>query len=184
MSPSPRRGPRPVTPERLEQIALFYLERFASSSDNLRRVLARRVERSARAHGTDREAGLAAVAALVARLQAAGLLDDRRYAEAKAASLQRRGRPLGAIRRELARRGVGRDDIESAAAALAEAEPEPDLAAAIALARRRRLGPWRPEAARAESRSRDLAALGRAGFDYDTARRVVDAPDPESLAGG
>jgi regulatory protein len=179
-----RRGPRPVTPERLEKIALLYLGRFASSAENLRRVLAQRIERSARAHGTDRAAGLAAAAALVARLQAAGLLDDRRYAEAKAASLQRRGRPLDAIRRELARRGVGRDDVDSAAAALSEADPEPDLAAAIALARRRRLGPWRAAEARAAARARDLAALGRAGFDYDTARRVIDAPDPDSLSGG
>lgn len=179
-----RRGPRPVTPERLEAIALFYLERFASSAENLHRVLARRVERSARAHGTDRAAGLAAAAALVARLQAAGLLDDRRYAEAKAASLQRRGRPLEMIRRELARRGVGRADIATATAALAAAGPEPDLAAAVALAHRRRLGPWRAPEARAAARGRDLAALGRAGFDYETARRVIDAADPESLSRG
>ncbi|MHA1114431.1 MAG: regulatory protein RecX, partial [Alphaproteobacteria bacterium] len=52
-----------------------------------------------------------------------------------------------------------------------------DLAAAIAYARRRRLGPWRVAAARAERRERDLAALARAGFNYDLARRVVDAPD-------
>jgi regulatory protein len=179
-----RHGPRPVTPERLEKIALFYLERFASSAENLRRVLARRVERSAWAHGTDRAAGLEAAAAIVRRLQAAGLLDDRSYAEAKAASLQRRGRPLRGIRRELAQRGVAREDIETATAALADAAAEPDLAAAIALARRRRLGPWRAAEARSEARSRDLAALGRAGFDYDTARRVIDAADPESLTEG
>src|SRR5262250_3391175 len=82
-----RRGPPPVTAERLEASALYYLQRFASSAENLRRVLERRVDRSARQHGTDRAAGRALVDALVQRLQAAGLLDDRFYAEAKAASL-------------------------------------------------------------------------------------------------
>ena len=51
-----RRVPRKATPKRLERVALHYLERYSSSSENLRRVLMRRVERSARAHGTDRDA--------------------------------------------------------------------------------------------------------------------------------
>jgi regulatory protein len=176
-----RRGPQPVTAERLEASALFYLQRFASSADNLRRVLDRRVERSARLHGTDRAAGRAAVVALIQRLQAAGLLDDRVYAEAKAASLHRRGRSLNAIRRGLAAKGVGAEDAAAATTALAGTMAEPDLAAAIALARRRRLGPWRAAAHRAAWRMKDLAVLGRAGFDYQTARRVIDAPSPEAL---
>ena len=174
------RGPPPVTAERLEASALFYLQRFASSAENLRRVLERRVERSARQHGTDRAAGRAAVAALVLRLQAGGLLDDRLYAEARAASQHRRGRSLSAIRRGLAAKGVGRGDAAAATAALAETMAEPDLAAAIALARRRRLGPWRA-GDRAASRNKDLATLGRAGFDYATARRVIDAPSIAAL---
>src|SRR5260221_2357745 len=92
-----RRGPPPVTAERLEASALFYLQRFASSAENLRRVLERRVERSARQHGTDRAQGREAVAALVLRLQAGGLLDDRLYAHAQAASPHRRGPPLSAL---------------------------------------------------------------------------------------
>lgn len=39
---SPRKK-RKITPERLKNIALYYLERFDSSADNLRRVLNRRV---------------------------------------------------------------------------------------------------------------------------------------------
>ena len=31
------------------------------------------------------------------------------------------------------------------------------------------------------ARNRDLAALGRQGFDFDTARRVIDADDLEDL---
>ena len=42
---------KPVTAQYLENAALYYLQRFASSSANLRRVLMGKVERSARAHG-------------------------------------------------------------------------------------------------------------------------------------
>ena len=56
-----------------------------------------------------------------------------------------------------------------------------ELQAAIALARRRRLGVYRLAAARADYRDRDLAALARAGFSYDIARRVIEAEDEAAL---
>ena len=57
-----------------------------------------------------------------------------------------------------------------------------ELKAAAAFARRRRLGPYRTKD-REPNRLRDLAALARAGFAYDLARKVIDAADPDALAG-
>ena len=170
----------PLTPERLERAALRYLERFAASVAQLRRVLLARVERSARSHGTDRAEGAAWVEGLLVRYQASGLVNDAVYAEAKAASLRRRGLSGRAIRERLAVRGV---EAETASAALARTDQDggsdcidsADEAAAWALARRRRLGPFRAAEQRAFHRTRDLASLGRAGFAYETARRVIDA---------
>lgn len=171
-----RSAPRPVTPESLERAALNYLERFASSAENLRQVLMRRVEASARAHGTERERAAGWVDALVARYRAAGLLDDAAYAEMKAGSLHRRGASARAIRGRLGARGVAAETVTAALDRIAEdAGGDLDLAAARALARRRRLGPFRAPEARAAWRDKDLAALGRAGFGYDVARRIVDA---------
>ena len=44
-----RKPPRPLTAASLENAAVYYLSRFASSSGNLRRVLMRKVARAARA---------------------------------------------------------------------------------------------------------------------------------------
>jgi len=178
---SSRRAPKKATARHLENAALWYLQRFAASADSLSRVLLRRVEKSARAHGTDREEGAALVENIVARFRESGLLDDRRYAEGRALSLHRRGVSAHGIRARLAAKGVGADDIAAALAALSDEAAEPDLAAAIAYARRRRIGPHRPAAMRDEMRERDLAALARQGFDYDTARRVIDAADADAL---
>ena len=71
------RKPRKATPQSLHNAALFYLERFSTSAENLRRVMIRRVERSVRIHETDRAEGLAAVDELIARFRKSGLLDDR-----------------------------------------------------------------------------------------------------------
>lgn len=179
-----RRAPRRATPRYLRTWALHYLERYASSTAHLRRLLVRKVARSAAAHGTDEAEGLRAVEALIAELLRLGLLDDAAYAEARARSLHRRGQSLRAIRAALAQRGVAAETIEGALAALAEQATEPDLAAALAYARRRRIGPYRAgaaAAANAELRERELAALGRRGFSYETARRVVEAASPEEL---
>ena len=174
----PRRGPKKATPERLEKSALFYLERYASSSENLRRVLMRKVDASAKAHGTDPEEGARFVAALIERYQRAGLLNDTAYAEARVAGLHRRGLSDRAIAMKLRQKGVPGDLIDKALEDLREEMradgTDANLQAALNYAKRRRIGPFR-KSARQENRDRDLAALGRQGFDYETARKVLDA---------
>ena len=141
----------------------------------------RRVERSARVHDTDRDDGAAHVDALVARLVSVGLVDDRVYAEGRALSLHRRGTAARVIRARLRQKGVGDDDIEAALATVAEENTDGDLAAAVNLARRRRLGPYRRTNPEPDRRQRDLAALVRAGFSYDIARRVLDGDGVDEI---
>ncbi|WP_049792576.1 regulatory protein RecX [Polymorphum gilvum] len=158
------------TEERLARSALAYLERYASSAENLRRVLARKVTRAARAHDRDPAEFAALIDAVVARCLRAGLVDDTAFAETRVASQRRRGRSTRQIAAGLAAKGVDKSVIE---AVLARDDTD-DGDAARRLARRRRLGPWRTRGARADFRDRDLAALCRAGFGFDVARRVID----------
>ena len=179
-----RRQPKPVTEQRLHNAALYYLERYASSSGNLRRVLMRRVERSARLHDTDREDGARMVEALLRRFQDSGLLNDGQYAEARAASLFRQGCSLRAIRGRLYEKGVAEADIEQALTALGEEQgaegQDLDRAAALTCARRRRLGPFRG-GNREAFHDKDMAALARRGFGLDTVRWIMAADSPEAL---
>ena len=127
-----RRMPLKATSKRLERVALHYLERYSSSSENLRRVLMRRVERSARAHGTDREEGAAAIDAIVTKFQEYGYLNDRAYAEMRAGSLFRRGSSLRVIRYQLCLKGITGDIVDAVIADLMEEEPDLDRRAAVA----------------------------------------------------
>jgi regulatory protein len=124
------RKPRKATPKSLENAAHYHLQRFASSSDNLRRVLGRRVERSARAHGTDRGEGRAAIEDIIARFKRAGLLDDAAYARGRALSLNRRGASGKVIGAKLREKGIDADLIAAAIGALDETHADPELAAA------------------------------------------------------
>lgn len=174
------RKPPNLSPASVERAALYYLERYASSAENLRRVLMRRVARAARFGETDRDQAVAAITAVIDKLTARGLLSDQAYAEGRARSLSRRGISRARIVQTLAVKGVGRADADSALAALDE-DGDSDLAAALRFARRKRLGPFRLGTDRAERRLRDLAAMGRAGYSGAVARRVVDAASVEAL---
>jgi regulatory protein len=175
-----RRGPKKATPDYLEKAALGYLERYASSTANLRRVLMGKVTRSAQHHGTDPEAGAEAVETILRKLQDGGLLDDTAYAEGRAVTLHRMGHSLPAIRMRLRQKGVDDDTIDHALARLAEEADAPDLAAALRYARKRRIGPYR-RVDRGTNRERDMAALARKGFAPDLCQRIVDAEDLADL---
>ncbi len=179
-----RRQPLKATPEALERSALYYLERYDSSSGHLRRLLRRKILLSAKVHGTDPEEGAAAVERLIARLTGLGLLDDARYARERVRSLLARGTSAAMIRAKLRAKSLPAALIEAALEADENAGQDRELRAALRYAKRRRLGPYRLEnrpGERAERRERDLAALGRQGFDYETARRVIDSEDPAAL---
>ncbi len=173
------RVPRRVTAESLRRAALHYLDRYASSQENLRRVLMRKVARSVRAHGTDPAAAAGWIEAVIAELGRNGLLDDAAYAQARARSLRRRGSSERRIRAALRQKGVARAQVDRAIATVTA--PGAELAAACNYAQRRRLGPFRPAAERAGRRDRDLAALARAGFDLALALRIIDAASAEAF---
>jgi regulatory protein len=168
-----RRAPRKATALYLERAAMHHLQRYSATAAGLRRVLLRRVDRSARAHGTDPAQGRIWVEELIARFERCGLLDDRRFAQARSRSLLERGTSFRAIALKLRARGVAADEIRLAMETLREGGPDRELEAALALARRRRLGPYRREGEREERRAKDLAALVRAGFPFSLAKKVV-----------
>lgn len=174
-----------MSPAWLERAALHYLERYSASTEMLRRTLARRVQKRARARGEEPEAFADLVTATVARAVSAGLVDDARFADTRLATLRRRGTSSRGVSAKLAAKGVPRDVVEAAMLAEREALPDGEAEAieeqaARAYAKRRRLGPHRRPEQRDAYRDRDLAALARAGFSYALARRIVDAePDGE-----
>lgn len=182
-----KRTASPITAKYLQNAAVFYLERYASSAEGLRRVLRRRVSKARMLEAPVMENVDEAIEAVVQRFVTAGLLDDKAFAQTKARSLHRRGMSGRLTRQRLQVAGVGADDVEQAMAALDdELGTDPakrELQAALAFARRRRLGPFRVRD-REENKARDLASMARAGFAYALARKVIEAFDPDALDEG
>jgi regulatory protein len=184
---SPRRCARPVpardaasVPER----AAFYLERYPATAEGLRRVLNRRVRKAQMLEAPIVADVRGVIDAIVAKFVDSGAIDDRAFAQTKARALHRRGVSTKGTRQKLRLAGVDDETLDAALAGLdRELDVDPgqrEWTAAVALARRRRLGPFRQKD-RAGHRDRDLAVMGRAGFDYDLARKVIDARDRDII---
>lgn len=166
----PARAPRRITADYLQRAAMHYLERYSAPAAQLRRVLARKIAVSCRHHGDDPAHHAAALDDVIARCLSSGLIDDRRFAEARAATLRRKGQSSRSVMVKLAAKGIARD----LAGEFANTDAGDEIAAARIAAKRRRLGPWRRPDERAACRQKDLAALARLGFGYATAHSVID----------
>jgi regulatory protein len=180
-----KRTARPITAQYLQNAAAFYLERYPSTAEGLRRVLNRRVRKAEMLEAPVMDNVKQAIDAVVAKFVAAGVIDDKAFAQTKARALHRRGTSTRLTRRKLQIAGVDGNTLDQAMVALdVELDTDPgqrERRAAAALARRRRLGPYRPSKDRKDNRARDLAAMARAGFAYDVAKKVIDAPGPDAL---
>jgi regulatory protein len=168
--PREKRPPN-VSRAGLEAAALRYLERFDCSTARLKKVLTERVVKAARA-GVEEAAGAPAIIEqILERYQSSGLINDQRFAQNFAERQRDRGASRRMIEQKLRMRGISGELVQQVLPRSESAKSE--LEAAQAFARRRRLGPHRKADVRAAHRQKDLAALARAGFDYDTASRVV-----------
>jgi regulatory protein len=177
----------------LEEWALSYLGRYASTAENLRQVLRRRVRRLLGSEGEgDREAAALAeplIDALVNRYRETGLVNDTSYAAGRARRGVAQGRSLRRIAAGLAAKGVGAADTAAAIASLRDEAADPELAAAIAFARRRRLGPFRRDPRlrgqvdrdESERHRAELAAFARAGFTRRAADTVLACHDERAV---
>jgi regulatory protein len=179
-----KRPARPVTAKSLENAATSYLERYPSTAEGLRRVLQRRVRKAEIAEAPVIDNVGQTIDAIVARFVDAGVIDDKAFAQTRARTLHRRGTSSRLTRLKLERAGIDGETLDKAMSGLdQELDTDPrqrEWQAAVALARRRRLGPFRDKDRKAH-RQRDLAALARAGFDYDLARKVIDSEERDII---
>jgi regulatory protein len=167
-----------ISNELLERWALAYLGRYASSAENLRRILLRRVRRRSRNGSEATRQAAPLIDAIVELHRRSGLLDDMVYAAQRTESLYRRGQALARIRARLVAKGVDSAIATEALSALREHAADPDLAAACVFARRRRLGPYRNGDT---DPRRELAAFARAGFSRRVAQAVLACGDIEAV---
>jgi regulatory protein len=162
-----------MTEARLRRIIGYYLERYVTTTTHLKRLMRRKIAKACAHHGDDPAEAHAWLDAEVERLVSVGVLNDLAYARDRARTLVRRGNGPAKVRAKLAAKGLPAELIDDALASAAEELGDPTWRAALVFARKRRLGPFGPPVDR-DGRRKQLAKLGRGGFPYDVAQRVLE----------
>jgi len=174
---APRKPRPPLRKEKLEELALAYVARFATTRARLAAYLKRKVAERGWEGG-----GEPPIEAIVEKAARAGYIDDAAYALSKARSLA--GRGYGPRRLDQALHAAGVEEQDGAAAR--DHAGREAAEAALRFARRRRIGPYASAPATPEAREKALAAMVRAGHDFRIAKAILacrpgDQIDPESL---
>jgi regulatory protein len=166
-----------ITSQYLERAAMYYLARFSSSSENLRRILERKVWRRVNL-GADKPCETENwLNETINKCQRMGLVDDAQYALVRAKNFHKKGRGLSVIRAELKHKGIAEEIIEKTIVAI-NPDGEADFNAALYLARKKKLGNFaskQPQDAEEAKKinHKHLGVLARAGFSFQIAKEVL-----------
>ena len=146
-----------ITPQRLKNIALYYLDRFDASSEKLRSVLKRRVQKAIMM-GDEVPSDVSNwIDEIVQDMQRLGYVNDKRFCENKIRQYLNAGKSNRYIIGKLSEAGIDLDLIQSFL-------PDDELEQARIFVHKKRLG---------QDYQKDLAKLSRAGFSYDIAQKVL-----------
>lgn len=162
----PRKPRPPLDRDRLNELALHYVGRYATTRAKLKSYLARKV----RERGWAGEGG-PDVERLAERFAETGLVDDASYALSKARSLAERGYGRRRVHAALQAAGVEEADAVEAR----DLTDEQAVEAAVKFARRKRIGPFASERPDPRAREKALGAMVRAGHPFDLARAIVNS---------
>ncbi len=164
-----------ITQQRLRNITLYYLARFDASADKVRAMLKRRIAKTI-------SAGLPVppetpqwIENIITDMRHLGYLNDTRYAENQIRLLTNQGKSTRFIILKLKEDGIDEYTIRS----LLTAADTSDGDQARRFVKRKKIGPYRPPEQRLMYRQKDLAALARAGFSYETAREALMLPSDD-----
>jgi regulatory protein len=162
-----RRPRSPLDEDKLNELMLAYVARFATSRAKLAGYLLRKLRERGWSGNTEPP-----IEAMVAKAGRLGFVDDAAFALSKARTLTARG--YGERRVGQALHAAGIDDTD-AERARGHAHDE-GVESALHFARRRRLGPYAATAPTPEAREKALAAMIRAGHGFRLAKSILALP--------
>ncbi len=165
---------KPITEKRLYNITLFYLSKYEASTGKVRQMLKRRIDKAAQIGAEIPSETTQWIEAVIQKMCALGYINDSRYAENQTRILARQGKSATFIVRKLQQAGIPIEITRS----FLDASDESDTDRAYHWLKRHRKGGFRSKQPTdtEEKRSlfqKDLAALGRVGFAYVTAKEAL-----------
>ena len=168
----PSRPRPPLDLPRLEEMALRYVGRYATSRAKLLAYLGRKLRERGWKGTVEPD-----VETLADRLCELGYIDDQAYALSKSRALASRGYGKRRLDQTLHLAGIGE---EEGAAARDHAESQA-VEAALRYARRRKIGPFGEPPSDRKEREKAIATMIRGGHGFALARTIVEWPSDTAV---
>ena len=151
--------------ENIKKYALNYLNRYASSKKNLKNVLLRKIKKF---NNNEKEIKIH-IKNILDELQKENIINDEKFANSIAFNYAQTGKSKKFIKFKLLQKGINIDDINNALQNLEEENPDFEIQSAIHFARKKKLGKF----GNSLNKKKDLSKMARAGFTYDTIKKVI-----------
>ena len=178
MNPIRNKKDLEATIEELRNFAYAYLEKYSPSKQQLKTYLFKKYLKKNQKIFNKKEL-FDLIDTVILSLEKNNLLSDKYYSDAKSKAYLRRGYSLNKIRYSLLQKGVDQKYIKASISQIKENETDPDFFSAIKICKKRRIGPNRVEDNRRLFYKKDISILARAGFSYETSKKVLEIPKEE-----
>ena len=167
-----------ATIEEIRKFSFSYLEKYASSKQQLRTYLLKRFLRSSNFYVGKNDL-LKLIDIVISDLEKTKFISDKFYSETKTKQFLKRGYSINKIRNNLIKKGINSLYIKNILEKIKTEENDHDFFSAIKTCKRRRIGPIREENNRTLFYKKDMSILARSGFSYDISKKILDLSKSE-----
>tara|TARA_B100001996_G_scaffold363735_1_gene332234 strand:- start:2364 stop:2927 length:564 start_codon:yes stop_codon:yes gene_type:complete len=169
-----------ATIEEMRIFATAYIEKYTPSKQQLKTYLLKKYLKSS--ISTVKKENISDLIHVVTEdLEKAKFINDKFYSEIKAKNLIQKGSSINKIRNYLISKGIHDEHIKETITSIREKNENQDFFSAIKICKKKRIGPSRDEDNRALFYKKDISILARAGFDFETSKKVMDIQKDDYL---
>ena len=167
-----------VTIDEMRNFALSYVEKYAPSKQQLKIYLLKKYLKFSSSNVKKQDVH-DLIDVVLSDLEKNKFINDKFYSSSKAKSMIQRGNSINKIRNYLIGKGINDKFIKDTVEKIKEDNSDQDFFSAIKVCKKRRIGPSRVEDNRNLFYKKDISILARAGFSYETSKKVIEIPKEE-----
>ena len=167
-----------VTVEEMRSFSFAYIEKYAPSKQQLKTYLLKKYLKT-KIPSVNKKNLSELIDVVLEDLETTKFLNDKFYSNSKAKSLIQRGSSINKIRNYLYNKGIKDKYINETINNIKENNEDQDFFSAIKICKKKRIGPARNDSNRPLFYKKDIGVLARAGFDFETSKKIMDLDSSE-----
>ena len=169
-----------ATVEEMRNFCFTYIEKYTPSKQQLKTYLLKKYLKTTISNVSKKNIN-DLIDVVLEDLEKSKFINDQFYSKSRAKSLIQRGSSINKIRNYLLSKGIRSKFINQTIEEIKENNQDQDFFSAIKICKKKRIGPCRNQNNRSLFYKKDIGILARAGFSYETSKKVMDLDKNEYL---